>query len=60
VSYFESLLIGGLQEKSNTHGISGDEARQWKKSKFDPSSTDLHRHWHAWLRYAQHPTCTFF
>jgi len=41
----------------------GDEASQWKKPKFDPSShqnllTDLHKNWHAWLLYGPHSTCT--
>jgi len=40
----------------------GDEASQWKRPTFEPSPrqnplTELHQHWHAWLRPGRHPAC---
>ena len=40
----------------------GDEASQWKRSKFDPSPhqhplTNLHKNWQAWLRPGRNPAC---
>ena len=40
----------------------GEEASQWKRPKFDPSShqnplTDLYKNWQAWSCPGRHPAC---